>query len=283
MADAFSFPVLPEKERGESLSASGLEVKMPHARVSYDVSRTGIGMVGHRHTREQEKANSLLLCPVSRTLAALPGIPVSMQAGIDEAGRGCLAGPVVAAAVILPEDANIPGLADSKVLSPSRRDGLAAEIGTVALAWGLGVVWPSEIDRINILQATFKAMCHAASVLKVRPEALLVDGNQTVPEHLFRMRGWKVAPVQKAVVDGDALVPSISAASIIAKTFRDMLMEKLDRRYPGYGFARHKGYGSREHLEALGRLGPSPMHRLTFRGVVREKEEAPAQKQGSLF
>lgn len=123
----------------------------------------------------------LLLCPSAKPGDWFPGIPVSAVAGIDEAGRGCLAGPVVAAAVILPEGAVIPGLADSKVLSPTRRDGLAAEIGAVALAWGLGVVWPPEIDRINILQATLKAMCHAASVLKVRPKGLLIDGNQTIP------------------------------------------------------------------------------------------------------
>ena len=116
----------------------------------------------------------LLLCPSAKPGDWFPGIPVSAVAGIDEAGRGCLAGPVVAAAVILPEGAVIPGLADSKVLSPTRRDGLAAEIGAVALAWGLGVVWPPEIDRINILQATLKAMCHAASVLKVRPKGLLI-------------------------------------------------------------------------------------------------------------
>ena len=167
----------------------------------------------------------LLLCPSAKPGDWFPGIPVSAVAGIDEAGRGCLAGPVVAAAVILPEGAVIPGLADSKVLSPTRRDGLAAEIGAVALAWGLGVVWPPEIDSINILQATLKAMCHAASVLKVRPKGLLIDGNQTIPEPLFRQRAacWPSSPRQKSIVDGDALVPVISAASIIAKTFRDML------------------------------------------------------------
>ena len=187
----------------------------------------------------------LLLCPSAKPGDWFPGIPVSAVAGIDEAGRGCLAGPVVAAAVILPEGAVIPGLADSKVLSPTRRDGLAAEIGAVALAWGLGVVWPPEIDRINILQATLKAMCHAASVLKVRPKGLLIDGNQTIPAPLFRQRAacWPSSPRQKSIVDGDALVPVISAASIIAKTFRDMLMDKLDNRYPGYGFAKHKGLG----------------------------------------
>ena len=159
---------------------------------------------------------------------------------------------------------------------------LAAEIGAVALAWGLGVVWPPEIDRINILQATLKAMCHAASVLKVRPKGLLIDGNQTIPEPLFRQRAacWPASPRQKSIVDGDALVPVISAASIIAKTFRDMLMDKLDHRYPGYGFAKHKGYGSKEHFAALRELGPCPMHRKTFRGVLPERQTA---RQGSLL
>ena len=191
----------------------------------------------------------LLLCPSAKSGDWFPGIPLSAVAGIDEAGRGCLAGP---------------------------------EIGAVALAWGLGVVWPPEIDRINILQATLKAMCHAASVLKVRPKGLLIDGNQTIPEPLFRQRAayWPSSPRQKSIVDGDALVPVISAASIIAKTFRDMLMDKLDSRYPGYGFAKHKGYGSKEHFAALRELGPCPMHRKTFRGVLPEQQTA---RQGSLL
>ncbi len=224
----------------------------------------------------------LSLFPSTKKGGWFSGIPVSALAGIDEAGRGCLAGPVVAAAVILPEGASIPGLDDSKVLSPTRRDGLAAEIGTVALAWGLGVIWPPEIDRINILQATLKAMCHAVTVLKVRPEGLLIDGNQTIPEPLFRQHPehWPLLPRQKAIVDGDALVPVISAASIIAKTFRDMLMDKLDRRYPGYGFAKHKGYGSKEHFAALRELGPCPLHRKTFRGVLSEQVSA---RQGFLL
>ncbi len=224
----------------------------------------------------------LFLCPSAKQGGWFPGLPASVIAGIDEAGRGCLAGPVVAAAVILPEGVVIPGLDDSKVLSATRRDGLAAQIGAVALAWGIGVVWPREIDRINILQATLKAMCHAASVLKVRPEALLIDGNQTLPEPLFRQRPavWPVSPRQRAIIDGDALVPVISAASIVAKTFRDMLMDKLDRRYPGYGFAKHKGYGSKEHFAALRELGPCPLHRKTFRGVLPEQN---VSRQGSLL
>ena len=202
----------------------------------------------------------LLLCPSAKPGDWFPGIPVSAVAGIDEAGRGCLAGPVVAAAVILPEGAVIPGLADSKVLSPTRRDGLAAEIGAVALAWGLGVVWPPEIDRINILQATLKAMCHAASVLKVRPKGLLIDGNQTIPEPLFRQRAacWPSSPRQKSIVDGDALVPVISAASIIAKTFRDMLMDKLDHRYPGYGLPSTRATVPKSILPPCASLGRAP-------------------------
>jgi ribonuclease HII len=201
-------------------------------------------------------------------------------AGLDEAGRGCLAGPVVAAAVILPETFLLPGLADSKVVAPSRRDGLAAAIGQTALAWGLGVVWPAEIDRINILQATLKAMSRAAAGLKLRPEALLIDGDRRIPELLLRQAGFAASPAQQEVVDGDARVPAISAASILAKTFRDHVMEKLDGRYPGYGFAVHKGYGTPEHREALDRLGPCRMHRLTFHGVLPEREwRLAAQKQ----
>lgn len=199
--------------------------------------------------------------------------------GIDEAGRGCLAGPVVAAAVILPDNIVIPGLDDSKVVPPTRRAGLAAHIGTVAIAWGLGVVWPRTIDSINILEATFKAMSRAVAVLKTQPAILLVDGDKTIPT-FWLTRETHSEWTQKAIVGGDATIPCISAASIIAKVFRDNLMEKLDRRYPGYGFEHHKGYGTKEHLEALSRLGPCPMHRLTFRKV---KAEPPNSTQGSLL
>lgn len=186
-------------------------------------------------------------------------------AGIDEAGRGCLAGPVVAAAVILPEGfdpALLPGLGDSKALSPARREALAPLIRQAALAWSLGLAWPREIDRVNILAATLAAMARAAALLRVRPALLLIDGNKTCP-----------APIpQRAIVDGDALVPAISAASILAKTFRDRLLCALDRRHPGYGFSGHKGYGAATHFEALRALGPCPQHRLTFRGVLPEDQ-----------
>ena len=202
--------------------------------------------------------------------------------GIDEAGRGPLAGPVVAAVAVLPKDCTILRLNDSKKLSEKCREELFLEIKEKAAAYGIGIVSPEVIDSINILQATLKAMCHAASVLKVRPKGLLIDGNQTIPEPLFRQRAacWPSSPRQKSIVDGDALVPVISAASIIAKTFRDMLMDKLDHRYPGYGFAKHKGYGSKEHFAALRELGPCPMHRKTFRGVLPERQTA---RQGSLL
>ena len=217
-------------------------------------------------------------------LGAPDHVPLDRVAGIDEAGRGCLAGPVVAAAVILPPGARIEGLNDSKVVPVTRRAGMAAEIGAQALGWGLGVVWPREIDGLNILEATFKAMSRAVRVLaRVRvPELLLVDGDKTIPPHwLTRETGQGFA--QKAIVDGDALAPVISAASVLAKVFRDDLMERLDRRYPGYGFARHKGYGTPEHLAALRRLGPSPLHRLSFRKVRPEEEGIPQRQQGVLL
>ena len=205
-------------------------------------------------------------------------------AGVDEVGRGPLAGPVVCAAVVMPlkEIEIIQGVDDSKKLSPKKRELLAKLIRERALAYTVYEVNEKIIDEINILQATLKAMCHAASVLKVRPKGLLIDGNQTIPEPLFRQRAacWTSSPRQKSIVDGDALVPVISAASIIAKTFRDMLMDKLDNRYPGYGFAKHKGYGSKEHFAALRELGPCPMHRKTFRGVLPEQQTA---RQGSLL
>jgi ribonuclease HII len=196
-------------------------------------------------------------------------------AGVDEAGRGCLAGPVVAGAVILPESFDLPNLTDSKKLTAERRAALEPAIKTQAVAWGLGVVWAAEIDRINILQATFKAMARAVAVMKARPSRLEVDGNKIIPSHLLPFPGLS----QKAVVEGDALVPAISAASILAKTFRDRLMERLDRRFPGYGLAVHKGYGTAAHCKAIAQLGPCPLHRLTFKGVLPEKPAPRMERQ----
>ena len=201
--------------------------------------------------------------------------PQAPIAGLDEAGRGCLAGPVVAAAVILPAYYDLPGLADSKTLSPERRELLADFIRREAVAFAYGLVWPGQIDQINILQASLLAMAKAVARLKTRPATLSIDGDKTIPGEYLAALG--VRPRQQAIVDGDSLVPAISAASILAKTYRDRLLCILDRRHPGYGFAAHKGYGVKEHLDALRRLGPCPQHRLTFKGVLEEDKAKAAQ------
>ncbi len=217
-------------------------------------------------------------------LFSAPLTQEALVAGADEAGRGCLAGPVVAAAVIFPEGFDLMGLDDSKVLKAEERDRLSAEIRQLATGWGIGLAWMDEIARINILQASLMAMTRAVAAMRIRmkaeglvPARLLIDGTQIIPPMYFRKFGMP-APEQEAVVDGDALVPAISAASILAKTFRDELMVKLDARWPEYGFARHKGYGTKEHREALAKFGPCPLHRLDFRGVLPPKK----QEQGWL-
>lgn len=178
-------------------------------------------------------------------------------AGVDEVGRGPLAGPVMAAAVILPRGLHIPGIDDSKKLSPFKREILFEVITAKALSIGIGIVEPEVIDNINILQATRLAMLNAVEQLTPKPDYLLIDGitpiNTGIP--------------QKTVKKGDSLSLSIAAASIIAKVTRDRLMVEMDLLYPGYGFAGHKGYGSALHMAAIRRLGPSPIHRLTFGGV----------------
>ncbi|RKT46879.1 RNase HII [Thiocapsa rosea] len=179
-------------------------------------------------------------------------------AGVDEAGRGPLAGPVSAAAVILDPTRPISGLDDSKKLTPARRDAFDLEIRERALAWSIAWASAEEIDRINILQASMLAMQRAVAALTVQPTRVLVDGNRC-PD---------VGCEAEAIVGGDGLVPSIGAASILAKVARDRLMCELDRTFPGYGFAGHKGYPTRTHIEALRRLGPCPEHRRSF-GPVR--------------
>ena len=182
-----------------------------------------------------------------------------LVAGVDEVGRGPLAGPVVTAAVILDPARPIAGLRDSKTLAPARREALALLVRERALAWALGRAEVEEIDRWNILRATLLAMERAVLALPVAPDRVLVDGNRCprVP-----------CPVE-AIVGGDGLVEAISAASIVAKVARDAEMVELDARYPGYGLAGHKGYPTREHLEALARLGPAPVHRRSFAPVAR--------------
>lgn len=178
-------------------------------------------------------------------------------AGLDEAGRGPLAGPVVAAAVILPEGILLPGLRDSKKLTALRRERFFAEIHDRALAIGVGTVGPELIDRINILKATILAMNRALDVLTVGPDYLLIDAI-VLPD---------LRIPQKALIRGDDLSQSIAAASVVAKVTRDRLMLDYDRRYPEYDFRSHKGYGTAEHLQALERFGPCPIHRQTFRRV----------------
>jgi ribonuclease HII len=178
-------------------------------------------------------------------------------AGVDEVGRGALAGPVVAAAVVLDGEGDYSEIRDSKVLSPRQRAHLAVRIRGESLAMGIGSVTESEIDRINILQATHIAMRLAIDSLPVRPDAVLVDG--------FWLPG--VEPHCIGIIHGDARSYSIAAASIVAKVHRDTDMISLATRYPHYGFDRHKGYGTREHLEAIAKHGPCPCHRRTFAGV----------------
>jgi ribonuclease HII len=185
-----------------------------------------------------------------------------LVAGIDEAGRGPLAGPVVAAAVILDDRQPVGGLDDSKKLSAKHREELAAEITSKSIAWSVGWSDPQEIDRLNILQATYLAMRRAILGLRVPPAGVHVDGN-SLPNLNFNGRQLEGL----AVVGGDSLVPAISAASIIAKVRRDEIMRLLDSVYPGYGFAKHKGYGTASHRDLIHRLGPCPQHRRSFRPV----------------
>ena len=182
-----------------------------------------------------------------------------LTAGVDEAGRGPLAGPVAAAAVILDPQRPITGLADSKALTAARRESLAAEIRACSRAWALGWADAAEIDAVNILQATFLAMHRALAGLRVTPAHVIIDGNRRPS-----LEGLGYPCTVQTVVGGDASVPSVSAASILAKCARDALMVRLEATYPGYGFAGHKGYPTAAHVAALRRLGPSPVHRLSF-------------------
>ncbi|GBC91813.1 Ribonuclease HII [bacterium HR15] len=180
-------------------------------------------------------------------------------AGVDEAGRGPLAGPVVAACVLLPPCHSICGIQDSKRLSEPMREQLFDAIRREAIAWSVGIATPREIEQLNILRASLLAMRRAIEQLPILPEGLLIDGRHAVPD----------CPLpQQTLIDGDALDERIAAASIVAKVVRDRLMREYDRLYPGYGFAQHKGYATPFHLRQLQRLGPSPIHRRTFEPIV---------------
>ena len=191
---------------------------------------------------------------VERELAREGASPV---AGVDEAGRGPLAGPVVAAAVVLDPENPVAGLADSKKLSVRQREALLPEILAKARAVAIAAAGPREIERINILQASLRAMATAAEGLGLAPAHVLVDGNRKIPTAL----------PQTPLVKGDSRCACIAAASVVAKVYRDGVMARMDGRFPGYGFGKHKGYPTRDHLAALERFGPCRIHRRTFRGV----------------
>lgn len=188
----------------------------------------------------------------------------SCLAGVDEAGRGCLAGPVVAGAVILDDQHSLPGVDDSKMLKAADREGLAHQIRETAISWSVGVATPAEIDRVNILEATKLAMRRALAELSPEPECAIVDAVR-IPS-----LGYPCL----SLVRGDLVSYSVACSSILAKVERDRLMGELDHVYPHYGFARNKGYAAAEHRQALADIGPSPEHRLTFRSVVPRGVEA---------
>ena len=204
-------------------------------------------LLGERLEKERERLRSMR--SYEQEFGEFHGI-----CGIDEAGRGPLAGPVSAAAVILPADCEILFLNDSKKLSPNKRALLYDEIKEKAIAWGIAMVSPERIDEINILQACYEAMREAVRSLSVPPDLLLNDA-VTIPG----------LPMQQVpIIKGDAKSVSIAAASVLAKVERDRRMEEYDRLYPGYGFAKHKGYGTAQHIAALRELGPCPIHRRSF-------------------
>jgi len=196
-----------------------------------------------------------------------PILSPSCIAGVDEAGRGSLAGPVVAAAVILPAGVVLPGLADSKLLTATARSRIAEAIQAVAVTWAVAAVEAAEIDATDILRATLRAMIEAVGKLSPVPRLVLVDGAITP----------RLPMPARAVVRGDRHVPVISAASVLAKVARDRTMEDWALRFPAYGFAQHKGYGTVAHRAAIARHGPSPIHRVTFGGVREHVEDAVPQ------
>lgn len=189
-------------------------------------------------------------------------------AGVDEAGRGPLAGPVFAASVVFPEGAALANIRDSKKVTPKGRERLFQEICAGALTYSIGIATEDEIDAVNILQASFLAMRRALKGLNVKPDMILVDGNFTIPGTLYEN--------QKAIVQGDNKSASIAAASILAKVARDYYMLALDREFPHYGFKKHKGYGTPLHLEKLKQFGPSPAHRMSFSPCMMNRGQRAA-------
>lgn len=253
--------------------------------------------------------------PARSKKALAPPNPASMHIGLDEAGRGCLAGPVVASAVLFSPNFDfstlLPGLTDSKKLSDKQRNTLTPLITKQAMVYGIGIAWQDEIDRINILNATFRAMSRAVLALAAKLQdayghdaypalpQLVIDGNHVIPlvEWEACIRGvpasalaWEQylplpatrlparvpsLPDQNAVVGADGILPAVSAASVLSKTVRDSLMIRLDEFYPNYGFAKHKGYGTKDHLAILAQKGPCPLHRRSFKHVRTEQKQFP--------
>jgi ribonuclease HII len=201
--------------------------------------------------------------PLARYDRELSGRGELRLAGVDEAGRGCWAGPVVAAAVVLPAGWCPDGLDDSKRLTPARRERLYEEIRASACDWGACAVSCREIDRTDILRATLRAMARSVARLGTVPDLVLVDGNQT-PD---------LAVAAETLVGGDARSACIAAASVVAKVLRDRIMVAWDRHYPAYGFARHKGYGAAAHRAAIDHHGPCPQHRLTYRPLADRRQD----------
>ncbi len=226
-------------------------------------TRTGVRAIAEQ-VRKKQKAQAREKARLEQMLTIekkLRDRGIQHIAGVDEAGRGPLAGPVVAAAVILPPDTLIPGLNDSKALSEKRRAELFEIIHNTALAIGVGKASPQEIDKYNIRNATHHAMCEALASLNISPNRVLIDGN-ALPGSPFP---------EQSVIGGDRKSLSIAAASVIAKVTRDRLMIDYHAQYPAYGFASHKGYGSADHLAALQKHGPCPIHRQSFRGVFEAR------------
>lgn len=204
-------------------------------------------------------------------------------AGLDEVGRGPLAGPVVAAAVVFPRGFTHPDIKDSKLLTAEQREKLLPTIRESALSWAVGVVEVEEIDRINILKASLLAMVKAFRSLRPMPDCLLIDGNQPIPAEFFKPAVSAHLPHQRTIVKGDQLCVSIASASILAKVARDTLMSEFDKSYPEYGFASHKGYSCVMHIDALRRFGPSPIHRRSFRPVREMCTDNREGETGPLF
>jgi len=250
-------PLSELRRRAESLDSEAALRRF--ARMLEDDPRAGARALGVRcrrrgkqRGRERRHWNRLFALR-----AELAGLGARRIAGVDEVGVGPLAGPVVAAAVVLPDRPQLPGLDDSKRVLPSARERLARAIREQALSVSIAEVWPEEIDRLNIYHAALEAMRLAVVGIDPEPDHVLVDA-RTIPS---------ICTPQTSLVHGDARDGSIAAASIVAKVHRDAIMGRLDREYPGYGFARHMGYATREHRAALRRRGPCPIHRRSFSPV----------------